>query len=102
SRHTIFSRDWSSDVCSSDLQGIIIVTKFIYIATNAQNKTITGALDATDKSAAISILTKQNLHPVSIKEGVASKGSFSFGDFLGEIGRATCRERVDLFLVERE
>lgn len=59
------------------------MAKFIYIATNAQNKTITGTLEATDKSAAIAILTKQSLHPISIKEGVASKTSFNLGDFLG-------------------
>jgi type IV pilus assembly protein PilC len=57
---------------------------FNYIATNAQNKSITGTVDASDKSAAITTLTKQGLRPVSLKEGGAgAKSSFSFGDFLG-------------------
>lgn len=57
---------------------------FHYIATNVQNKSITGTVDASDKSAAISTLTKQGLRPVSLKEsGSAAKSSFSFGDFLG-------------------
>ena len=57
---------------------------FNYIATNAQNKSITGTVDASDKSSAITTLTKQGLRPVSLKEGGAgAKSSFSFGDFLG-------------------
>ena len=57
---------------------------FNYIATTTQNKSITGTVDASDKSAAINALTKQGLRPVSLKEGTtAAKSSFSFGDFLG-------------------
>jgi type IV pilus assembly protein PilC len=60
------------------------MSTFNYIATNAQNKSVTGTVDASDKSAAINALTKQGLRPVSLKEGSTSaKSSFSFGDFLG-------------------
>ncbi len=57
--------------------------KFIYIATNAQDKTITGTIEASDKSAAIGNLGKQNLRPISVKESSSSKKSFDFNDFLG-------------------
>lgn len=57
--------------------------QFSYIATNAQNKSITGTLEATDKSAAIAVLSKQGLRPISVKEKINSLGKFSFGDFLG-------------------
>ncbi|HEX7483865.1 MAG TPA: type II secretion system F family protein [Candidatus Saccharimonadales bacterium] len=57
---------------------------FSYIATNAQSKSITGKVDASDKSAALTALTKQGLRPISVKEtGTHAKSSFTFGDFLG-------------------
>ena len=56
--------------------------KFIYIATNSQNKSITGTLEASDKSAVISALSKQGLRPISIKEGSSSKkGNIELGGF---------------------
>lgn len=50
---------------------------FLYIATNSLNKTITGTLDAADKSAVITALTKQGLRPISVKEGAAGKKTAS-------------------------
>lgn len=47
--------------------------KFIYIATNSQNKSITGTIDATDRASAMAALGKQNLRPISIKEGSSGK-----------------------------
>lgn len=58
--------------------------KFTYIATNSQNKSITGSLDAATKSDVIASLTKQGLRPSSVKETTGKGiGSFSFNDFLG-------------------
>src|SRR5690606_27825931 len=39
-RHTRFSRDWSSDVCSSDLKGEVILNKLIqvYLQSNVDDK----------------------------------------------------------------
>jgi type IV pilus assembly protein PilC len=60
------------------------MTKFIYIATNSQNKSITGTLDVSDRTDVIAALGKQGLRPLSIKEGSGSaKGSFSFSDLMG-------------------
>lgn len=42
---------------------------FSYIATNAQNKSVSGQLEATDRSAVIAGLIKQGLQPISVKEG---------------------------------
>src|SRR5690606_40602824 len=47
-RHTIFSRDWSSDVCSSDLvatQGIGDPTKPLLIGNSAENRPYRDQLD---------------------------------------------------------
>lgn len=56
---------------------------FTYIATNSQNKSIDGSLEASDRSAVIAALTKQGLRPLSVKESGSGIASFSFGDFLG-------------------
>src|SRR5438128_15398 len=74
-RHTSWYREWSSDVCSSDLTG-----------TSVGSGTVT--LDASGVA-----------HP-SASQGPLSAGSYSFiahynGDpNYTEIGRASCRERV--------
>jgi type IV pilus assembly protein PilC len=59
------------------------MAKYIYIATNSQNKSITGTLDATDKATVIATLSKQGLRPISIKDGAGAKGKFSLSDLLG-------------------
>lgn len=41
--------------------------KFLYIATNDANKSVNGSIDAQDRAAVISALTKQGLHPISVK-----------------------------------
>jgi type IV pilus assembly protein PilC len=57
--------------------------QFSYIATNTQNKTISGSAEAADKSAIIASLNKQGLRPISVKEKRSTKSQFTFGDFLG-------------------
>jgi type IV pilus assembly protein PilC len=57
---------------------------FSYIATNGQNKTVTGTFEAANRSAVISGLTKDGLKPVSVKEIKKTSGGFGFGDFLGQ------------------
>ncbi len=59
--------------------------EFSYIATNKNNKTITGTVEANDRAAVVSNLIKEGLRPVSVREAKKSRaGSFSFGDFLGQ------------------
>lgn len=55
---------------------------FVYIATNSENKSINGTLEASDRSSVINALSKQGLRPISVKEGGKASG-FTFGDFLG-------------------
>jgi type IV pilus assembly protein PilC len=56
---------------------------FNYTATNAQNHTITGSLEAADRSSVIAALGKQNLRPISIKDGSSNKNQFTLNDLLG-------------------
>jgi type IV pilus assembly protein PilC len=58
--------------------------KFIYTATNDQNKSITGSIDTASQSAVIAALIKQGLRPISVKEEPkSSSGRFSLGNLLG-------------------
>lgn len=59
------------------------MTKFLYIATNATRKTVTGTTDQADRASVIAALRKQDLRPISIKESsnIAASG-FSIGNLL--------------------
>ena len=56
---------------------------YLYTATNQQGKIVTGSFEALDRTAAVVALSKQNLSPISLKEGTAKKTSFGVLDFLG-------------------
>lgn len=55
------------------------MAKFLYIATNDENKSINGTIEANDRAAVISALTKQGLHPISVKEQIVKSTSVNFG-----------------------
>lgn len=57
---------------------------FYYVAIDPKNNTKSGALEAIDRSGAIASLTRQNLKPISIKEGDGKKGVFGAADFFGK------------------
>src|SRR5690606_40463805 len=93
-RHTRFSRDWSSDVCSSDLQRI--------------ERWIVAAVDAGDFMSALDQATAQRLAEETAAAGdedlhawlraAAHCASFSrpilaLWRMSTEIGRASCRDR---------
>jgi type IV pilus assembly protein PilC len=54
---------------------------FLYIATNDENKSINGSIEASDKAAVISALAKQGLHPISVKQKSTPKGSINLNIF---------------------
>src|SRR5690625_6491246 len=76
-RHTRWPRDWSSDVCSSDLTWAVL----------DQRHTRMG-LDNPVVGAAEYGLTMR--HPIAEPTVVAALAAE------GEIGRASCRERVEM------
>src|SRR5207253_8156234 len=87
-RHTRWPRDWSSDVCSSDLSPLAILTKSgeLYMPLSAQ-------LPDRDE--------RRRLLPYAGKYVRATGRLFERGgtdaisiEKLEEIGRASCRERV--------
>jgi type IV pilus assembly protein PilC len=57
------------------------MARFSYIATDSKNKSISGSIDATDRSAVMTVLAKQGLHPVSVREA-SKRESFSLNNLL--------------------
>src|SRR5690606_39680778 len=92
-RHTRFSRDWSSDVCSSDLPDAIIVVisnpmdTMTYLAlksTGLPKNRIIGMGGALDSSRFKYQLSRRlGCSPADLNAVVIG----------GQIGRASCRER---------
>src|SRR5690606_40608685 len=90
-RHTRFSRDWSSDVCSSDLKLEEMIATFPKVSgqqpylSSAANQVLTKARDYMkpfgDEFVAIEHLL------LAILAG---------NDKATQIGRASCRERAEL------
>lgn len=52
---------------------------FSYTATNSGGQTVSGNVDAADRTSAIQLLRNQSLRPLSLKNTAAKKGSFNFG-----------------------
>src|SRR2546422_6294197 len=89
-RHTRCSRDWSSDVCSSDLLGMQCAV--IEFARN-----VAGLRDANSSefvpdgpTSVIDLMSDQR--KVEEKGGTMRLGAYPC--VLEKIGRASCRERV--------
>src|SRR5690606_39742523 len=87
-RHTRYSRDWSSDVCSSDLADLISID-----AKNA----IDNVTSQDFAQRAYEALLKRNgeglVPSVDFVQGLAIVRSRVENE---EIGRASCRERVEV------
>src|SRR5690606_39304552 len=79
-RHTRFSRDWSSDVCSSDLMQVAVVHLIPFIAEQLRQLGKTCEL-----------LQVRQLH--------TDRFPVAVGD-VEKIGRASCRERVEIWVVD--
>src|SRR5690606_41091723 len=82
-RHTRFSRDWSSDVCSSDLTRV--ASRPVTDGPRIPSAAVTGR-DAT--------LVGALLDHRYLVTGVLARGGMS--TVYREIGRATCRVRVKI------
>src|SRR5690606_41027563 len=86
-RHTIFSRDWSSDVCSSDLTNKgITISAVLYFNNKGQLINFISD-DRTDVSDMKQYRFSTPVHRYKNINGMNILAE-------GEIGRASCRERV--------
>src|SRR5262249_56864095 len=80
-RHTRLVSDWSSDVCSSDLQEMIY-----RVANNFGGVSVFGGVGERTREGNDLILEMS-------ETGVIDKTALVFGQ-MDEIGRASCRERM--------
>src|SRR5690606_40645372 len=93
-----FSRDWSSDVCSSDLRGGhqsgAVPYGIIELITNAA-AAVTGTFERTLHMHLRNQLGTRLAGPeIRLAQQIGDVGSMQRQPVLMEIGRASCRERV--------
>src|SRR5206468_6113683 len=95
-RHTRSDRDWSSDVCSSDLWSpTLTMTAFTAPALSTLISAASTTLVQTKTSMA---------HPISLtlmSNLLCDLDDARFHGLEPEIGRASCRERVEVSVVAR-
>src|SRR5207245_8773282 len=91
-RHTSCYRDWSSDVCSSDLRSVSALRSIWPAVTSKSSAFKTRALGAAD---VVEIAVNKRRRAAS---RIALPYPFAGGMFgvNSEIGRASCRERVEV------
>src|SRR5690606_39806140 len=87
-RHTRFSRDWSSDVCSSDLSSLLVLVDDEF---NHVDPVFERRLNNESKGEKCHFFTRFR-YVLCQGEDQASKGFV----VAFEIGRASCRERVEI------
>src|SRR5207302_6993952 len=89
-RHTRFSRDWSSDVCSSDLAAAIPIVRALRESLSGDEvRSVRGVLNGTTTY----VLSRLE-HGGSFDEAVLEAQRAGYAEADPEIGRASCRERV--------
>src|SRR5690606_39533231 len=92
-RHTSFSRDWSSDVCSSDLS--------TYFTIAGQDQYITASIGVSvypDDGEDLDTLVKYADIAMYMSKDKGGN-TVQFFDESMKIGRASCRERVKISVV---
>src|SRR5207253_3802357 len=89
-RHTRWPRDWSSDVCSSDLDGSQ-TRDFVYVANVVHANLL--AAHAPAARVAGQVFNVGSGHSVSVNELWDRVRALT-----GEIGRASCRERGEVWV----
>src|SRR5699024_11303337 len=95
-RHTRSKRDWSSDVCSSDLQIANKLSSFLNTLATKDKfpKTVLYSLNANDYDVLASMAG--NFQNAEVPGKVQFGTAWWFNDTIdGKIGRASCREREE-------
>src|SRR5690606_40887830 len=94
-RHTRFSRDWSSDVCSSDLSLPMDTLKDLAMQTALTPKESPLALRKKGKKVSIGLPKEFSPDENRIVLTPDAAGVL-VRNGIDEIGRASCRERVEI------
>src|SRR5690606_41005225 len=93
-RHTRFSRDWSSDVCSSDLWNILLWDVLPYLMSYICMAFVLQISSAILAEAGLSLLGLGPSDSVSL--GIMLNWALVGESLRTEIGRASCREGVEI------
>src|SRR5206468_9042564 len=95
--HTRSDRDWSSDVCSSDLSerdDVPVLTRYRLLALEQAERLVRGtALTPLPRDPLERDLYL--LHEAAAIDAHIARHHHGMADLLEQIGRASCRERVD-------
>src|SRR5690606_39394135 len=86
-RHTSFSRDWSSDVCSSDLDGEEQRVRLLNVDAPE--------VDQCVHDEATAFLAERVPPGTEVVLELDEEHHDQYGRLLAEIGRASCRERAE-------
>src|SRR5204863_6785544 len=95
--HTISLRDWSSDVCSSDLS-VIAGAALAVSACGSKTENTTDANMVTDMNATEGMdTTTDNMTAVdgAMNGGMMANDTMGNDMMMSKIGRASCRESVE-------
>src|SRR5206468_8780932 len=94
--HTRSDRDWSSDVCSSDLMKQAgLIKKPMYVVPNHLLEQFAREFMQLYPNARLLVTTKEDLTRERRKHLTAKIASSEWdGIIVTQIGRASCRERV--------
>src|SRR5690606_40389417 len=95
-----FSRDWSSDVCSSDLAGTKTSLAYMYWKETGDNSVWKGVVQDSivmnlDDMACVGI-TDDIILSSTIGRNKNYINGEALAALISEIGRASCRERVEI------
>src|SRR5439155_17213048 len=95
-RHTRWPRDWSSDVCSSDLQGVVRHADVLGSGAIGAWADVHRGANGDARGSSANALRDEFLgdydYAFATRAGVAAV----WNDARNEIGRASCRERVEM------
>src|SRR5690606_39359356 len=97
-RHTRFSRDWSSDVCSSDL----MIKDNHIAACGSIRKAVQHVREQLGPMVKIEVETESEQEVIEAVEANADIIMFDNRSPEEKIGRASCRERADSRMGDRE
>src|SRR5207253_4712636 len=99
-RHTRWPRDWSSDVCSSDLSAGKPAAEDLLLSQQSDTEAYYGRLTKArdfSRRAADSAIRADSKETAALWRASAALREAEFGN--PEIGRASCRERAESSVV---
>src|SRR5690606_39601899 len=94
-RHTRFSRDWSSDVCSSDLRSFWDWEDMLKLNANGFFPYTPATNLLYGLREAIAMLLEEGLDEVFARHQRLAEATRAAVQHWGQIGRASCRERAE-------